>query len=228
MLDKLGKKKYALPAVAVIVLCCGFSFMMYPMLSSPMGAIMGGTTGAILIMPAVMMTMICSILLSILFKPAKNADQKTRLMAYGIQLGYIVVLSLLVSIAAPLVAVIGGLSIPFGEIMLFLWVASFSIMALFVGAFNIARPVGIVVVATTMLCGMFTGMILPVETLPGFWQHFIAPWAPQRYMGEGLISIISGKGAWGNQAIAFTITAIVGVLLTILAFFIPSMKKLKK
>jgi ABC-type transport system involved in multi-copper enzyme maturation permease subunit len=71
----------------------------------------------------------------------------------------------------------------------FLWVASFCVMLLFLGMFDIALPLGALAVLVVLLCGMMTG-VLPRESLPSFWADWIAPWAPQAHVGDGLRAIL--------------------------------------
>lgn len=71
----------------------------------------------------------------------------------------------------------------------FLWLASFRVMLLFLGMFDLALPLGALAVLVVLLCGMMTG-VLPREALPAFWADWIAPWAPQAHMGDGLRDIL--------------------------------------
>jgi len=168
--------------------------------------------------------MMSSVMLFLIFRPAKDASRRLRVAAYGKQLGYAAGLSLLVAVGACLIASwIGGADIPFGKVMLLLWLGSFSIMALFVGVLSVFAPLGILVIATTVIMGMFTGLIPSIEMLPDFWRYCVAPWAPQRYIGDGLRALVAG-GSVLNPCIAFIITGAVGILAFTLAIFIPRQK----
>jgi|GEM_PF-2165760 len=180
---------------------------------------------AALMVITVIITIVCAILLYVLFRPAKGANMRTVMAAYGVQLGYAVVLSLLAGLAVALIGNwVGGLALPFGNVTMFLWLASFGVMALFVGALDVRIPVGILVIATTIICGMFTGFMPSVEMLPAFYRDYVAPWAPQRYIGDGLRALIHG-GDTACSCTAFALTGVAGVALMAAAVFINRQKK---
>jgi hypothetical protein len=218
------EKKYFIPFLVPIILCAVFSLMMYPLLKSPLGSSMGLNS---IIMPTMLMSLLSSISILFFLKP-KTENRRIRLIAYGIQLGYTLVISLLISVAAPLVAVFGGSDIPFGEVMLFVWLASFGMITLFIGAANIHKIFGIVVIAGIFIFGMFLGLIPAVSMLPGFWENCIAPWVPQRYLGEGLRAVISPVGSPDTACIAFSIIWAVGILFMVGVLFLPQLlRKIK-
>jgi len=179
-------------------------------------------SGMIMVMPTFILTLICSALLYLLFRPAKGVARSERIKAYVKQLVYAVAASALVACAAVLmVAWVGSMDIPVATSILFLWFASFCLMALFIGALDVALPLGALVIITCFALGMGTSM-LAYEMLPGFWQNWVYPWAPQRFISGGVSSIIyMGRAAWNDSNLPLAITGCVGIALMLLTLFFP-------
>jgi hypothetical protein len=190
------------------------------------GAMAGMMSGQMLIMPFVMMTLVTSMLLFYTMRPAKGASRSAKYKAFGRQAAYAVVLSLLVAAAAiAIVTWFGGMNLPVGNAIIFLWIASFCMILLFVGALDIAAPLGVLVVLLVFGCGMSIAMLAP-EMLPSLWRDFVYPWVPQHFVGDGLRSIIyRGDSAVNASTLPLVITGCVGVLLLGLAGLIPGRKQ---
>ena len=98
-------------------------------------------------------------------------------------------------------------------------------MVLIGGLANIAFGLAVLAVVCIVAFGMMTG-VLPVQALPAFWQDWVFPWAPQHYVGDGLRSIMYlGTGFWNEQSQAFVWVALAGIVLSLLAFALPSRKR---
>ena len=187
-----------------------------------MGALM---SGMILVMPTMMMTILCSVLLFLLLRPAKGASRVTRLKAYGLQVGTAVALSAAIAALAVLLTVWGGLNLPTGAAFLFLWLASFFLAVLFIGALDLLAPLGILVIASCFALGMSSAMFAK-EMLPAFWQTWVYPWVPQRFMGDGIRSIIYlDASAWNSSVPPLAITGAIGLVLFALAALLPARSK---
>ncbi|MDR0488701.1 MAG: ABC transporter permease [Propionibacteriaceae bacterium] len=178
------------------------------------GAMMSGN---ILTMPLFMMSAMCAILLGLIFRPKPGSGPGGRLGQYFLQILYGAVVAGLIGAAG--VAILkwaGGVDVPLIPLVTFLSVASMCLITLFQGFFNLARPLGVLVVLTCFACGMSTGM-LPREMLPEFWQNWVYPWAPQRYVSQGAGSILyMGKGALNPSIIPLIIMGAIGLVLMIL------------
>jgi hypothetical protein len=188
----------------------------------------GGATAALmgsqmLIMPLIMMTMGGTLLLFLALRPAKTASRADKVKAYGRQVAYAAVLSGFVAcLAVLMVTWIGGLSLPAGRLMAFLWLGCFAVMALFLGSLSLAVPLGALVIILVFACGMSSAMLAP-EMLPGFWQNWIYPWVPQHFLAVGDSQIIyMGGGAWNDGSPALVVTAAVGLALLALAAVVPA------
>jgi len=183
-------------------------------------------SGMIMVMPTFILSLICSALLYLLFRPAKGESRGTRVKAYGKQLAYAVAASALVACSAVLLVTwVGGMEIPVAAAFLFLWLASFCLMAVFIGALDVALPLGALVIACCFALGMGTAM-LAYEMLPIFWQDWVYPWAPQRYISGGVSSIIYfGKEAWNDSSLPLVVTGCIGLVLMALAALLPTKKQ---
>jgi hypothetical protein len=154
---------------------------------SPMATMMSQQIG---IMPLMIMSLIGAILLTRIFPKGEAASTGRRLAILGKQLAYAAGLSLLASLAVVwLLNGVVGAQAPFWTTSVFLWFASFAVMALFLGAFSVAFPLGAVLAFMVVLCGMMTA-VLPPETLPASWAYGISPWVPQPFIAGGLRDIL--------------------------------------
>lgn len=177
--------------------------------SNPFIAVMGQQ---LVILPLYLMSAVCAALVAIATR-TKSGSAAAQFKTVGIQAGMAVGFSLLVS-AAVLCLANGVLALeaPLAECGLFFWLASLGIMLALIGLFDIALPLG----ALGVICsfgGMMCG-ILSFELLPAFWQDAIFPWAPQRFVGEGLRAILYlDAGAWNGASDGFAVAALAGVAL---------------
>jgi hypothetical protein len=174
------------------------------------------------IMPLVMMSMIGSILLRTLVPVGAARSRGGRFTALGTQLlvaagisllaalTTVVLLNTLVEASAPVVTTTG-----------FLWLGSFAIMALLLGAFGIAAPLGALIAVCVFALGMMTGA-LPVEMLPPFWADYVAPWAPQHFLGNGIRDVLyMGAGLLPRGSGGLLAIAGVGIALLVVAGLLP-------
>lgn len=161
--------------------------------SSPVAGMMGQQ---IAVMPLMVMSMIGAVILSRILPSSavgvRGAKRSTggRFARLGLQLAYAAGLALVAALAT--VALLNGLvgaEAPFWTTTIFLWFACFAVMSLFLGAFNIALPVGALAVLLVFVCGMMTA-VLPAEMLPVFWADWIYPWVPQPFIADGIRDIL--------------------------------------
>jgi hypothetical protein len=187
------------------------------------GAMMSGN---VIVMPIFMMTAISSVLLALIFRPKRESGIGPRLANYAGQLGYGAIMACLISLASVgILTIAGGMTLPLIPLAIFLAIASFTVMTLFMGALDIGRPVGILTILTCFSLGMAVGM-LAKEMLPAFWQSWVYPWIPQRSIGQGAGSILYlGADFLNPSTIRLIITGGVGLLLMIIASLLGKRKK---
>lgn len=173
------------------------------------------------IMPLVMMSLACGIVLSRI-AGRKQAAGAERWAAVGKQVACAVVASLLVGVAVYLLITgVAQVAADAGSLILFAWLASFCLMLFFLGVFNLSMPLGVVCALCVFGLGMSMAM-LPYEALPTFWQDWVYPWAPQRHIGDGMLEILyRGAGAWNSGSGALVITGVIGAVLAAIAALIP-------
>ncbi|MCL1853912.1 MAG: ABC transporter permease [Peptococcaceae bacterium] len=185
-----------------------------------MSALMGSQ---MLIMPLIMMIIAGSLLLFFFFRPKKGADISRKLKSFVSQLLYAAGLSLLIGFAAVIVVTwAGGLTLPVGGLVLFLWLASFCVMTILLGAFNIIAPLGALVAVTFFSCGLSSAMLAP-EMMPDWYRNWIYPWVPQGFISEGIRTIIyMGEGAKNNAIGPLLIMGAIGLALFAIALLVPN------
>lgn len=187
--------------------------------ASPMAGTLSQQIG---IMPLVMMSMIGSVLLRTIVPVGTARSRGKRFAALGTQLLAAAGVSLVTALTiAVLLNTIVEASAPMVTTTGFLWLGSFAIMALFLGAFGIAAPLGALVAVCVLALGMMTGA-LPVEMLPPFWAEYVAPWAPQHFLGLGIRDILyMGAGFLPRGGGGLLAIAGAGVALLVIAGLLP-------
>lgn len=191
--------------------------------ASPLTNMMGQN---IAVMPLMIMSMIGGIVLSRIFPKRSTASTSGRFANLGKQLAYAVGLSLLISLAAVvLLNTLVHAGAPVVVTTVFLWLASFAVMSLFLGAFDLAVGVGALAVLLVLFCGMMTA-VLPAEMLPPFWANWIAPWVPQPFIARGIRDVLyMGAGLMPRGTGGLLVLGGVGLLLAAVAALIPSRAK---
>ena len=94
-----------------------------------------------------------------------------------------------------------GFDVSFGMAFLYLLTAVFCISMMILGVLRWTRAGGAVLFVIVMFLCMPT-VNLPFELLPSFWQDWIYPWAPARYVSEGLRDVFYMSGTWLNHETA--------------------------
>lgn len=177
------------------------------------------------IMPLFLMSMVGALVLSRVFKAESRASKPELWKSLGVQTAYAVAVSLIASLCVyGMLSWVAGVEAPMAGFVLFSWLASFCVMLLFLGAFNLSLGLGGFIV----LCGLAGIMcgVLPYEALPAFWQDWVYPWAPQRFIGEGLRAVLYlDAGAWNAASGPLTAIGTVGVVLAGFSVLLPSGKR---
>lgn len=178
---------------------------------------LGNASGAAMlaqltVAPTVLMSAVCTLIMYLLTKPRKNASRKERLITVGVQACYAAVLSLCVAGATCfLITVVGGMTIPVGAVLPYLWICSFCLMLLVLGMATIVLPLAALAMLTVMFT-MSTGYTA-FEALPAFWQDWIYPWTPARYIADGIRSIVFlGQGAFNSTLVPLAVCAAIGLV----------------
>ncbi len=183
------------------------------------GGSMSSTTAVqMLVMPLFIMTMICSILLTLLFwkKDVTGLKKKNPVLA---ALALVVIITVFAAVVAMLAqfidSVAGGMNLTAYELFLFLWFACGCCMLCFVGVCCLSFPLGALLAVGTFALGMSCAMLTP-EMLPQLWADWVYPWAPQAHIGNGVRSIIymghAPSSADLNPLLAFGIAGIASLL----------------
>ena len=191
--------------------------------ASPMAGMM---SQQLTIMPLFMISMVGALILSRVLKAKPGAARAERWKSLGVQGACAIALSLAASLCAYcMLRWVAGVEAPFADFALFMWLASFCVMLLFLGAFNLSPALWAVVAVCAFAGGMACG-VLPYETLPAFWQDWVYPWAPQRFIGEGLRAVLYlGEGAWNVAGGPLLAIGATGAALAVAAGLVPARKR---
>ena len=118
--------------------------------------------------------------------------------------------------AASIVIAATGASIAFTDLALFIAIASLSFQLLVVGSLDLFGMPGMVVPIGLLVVGMGTAY-LPTEFLPSFWQNWIYPWDPLRFMVDGFRGVLyMGQGFANPSVPPLLIMAGFGLVLMVL------------
>ena len=170
----------------------------------------------IAVLPCVIGSLIVAVVLSRALNLRKAGSPASAGKMTGIQLALAAAAALVIALCAwCAVAVVAGMEMPFVESVGFLWLAALCVTLVLLGSFDIALPLGVVVAVTLLAFGNMLA-VLPYEALPSFWQDLVFPWAPQRFIGEGLREVLYlGSGPFNSAALPLLVIAAVGAVLLI-------------
>lgn len=145
----------------------------------------------------------------------------------AIQLGLAVVAATIVGTvsAGVLSAFAPDLEFSFAGAAVFLAIASFALMTLVIGSINWLGMAGMIVPVAVLLLGLGTAN-LPYEFLPSFWQDWVYPWNPLRFLAEGSRALMfQGAGWWNPATLGLIATSVVGIALTGTSVLKPAQKE---
>lgn len=188
------------------------------------GALSGMMAVQMLVMPLMMMVMIPSIMTSVLTWPREaGTTRKQKARKALVHAAFLALLSLLVAaLALSVVVLFGGMDLPVGRLLPFIWLAAYCMMLAAVGLCDLFLPLGVLATVTVFALGMGTAM-MPPEMLPEFWANWVCPWAPQAAIGEGVRSIVYiGAGSFDVGASRLLALGAVGAASLVAAIFAPS------
>lgn len=188
---------------------------------------LGNSTGASTIaqasvIPTVMLSAISMVVMFLMTRPrAEEENRVQKAGRFGLQFMYAVLLSACVSgVACYLMGVVGGFTVQFGTLFMYLWMCSLCIMTLILGLLTLALPLGVLGIATLM-CSMSCAYVAP-EMMPQAWADWVNPWSPARIVVDGLRSIVYlGEGAFNTNLAWLTICAAIGLIAAATAVCLP-------
>lgn len=141
----------------------------------------------------------------------------------AVQLGVAAVISVLAGFATAsiLSGFVPELDLAVGQVGVFVAIGVFALMSLVIGSINWVGMVGMIVPIGILLLSMGTAN-LPYEFLPAFWQDWIYPWSPLRFIAEGARALLyQGAGWWNAATLGLVVTGIVGLVLIVTSAFTP-------
>lgn len=145
-------------------------------------------------------------------------DRAMRRRTVNVQLIFSAVSSLTAAATVMIVLrYVMGFDIEPGSTFCYLMVMIFGFMMLILGIMRWLGFGGIALAALAMFTSLGT-IYIPYEALPGFWQTYIYPWAPVRFIGEGFREIFFLGGSWMNaETLGALIMAAAGIALAYLS-----------
>ncbi|PJM73827.1 hypothetical protein CS006_01235 [Bifidobacterium primatium] len=186
--------------------------------SLPTATMMGQN---VLIMPVYMMSLIVSLLVANQLRRKSYDSRAQRWGSFGTQLGLALVWSLGVALGADCIFAMLGSGWLSASMVMFLWLASFALMTVFLGLMNIAVPLGLGCGVLGLGLGMTSGLF-PAELLPAFWRDWIYGWVPQHFIGDGVRAVMyRGDGWWNAGSMPLLAVLCVGLLVFVCAGMMP-------
>ncbi|MGI5951689.1 MAG: YhgE/Pip domain-containing protein [Brooklawnia sp.] len=108
---------------------------------------------------------------------------------------------------------ITGAGLPVVDMAVFFGLSSLALMTVVIASVNLLGAAGLVIPMLFLLLGMATGN-LAYELLPAFWQNFVYPWNPLRFMGDGARALaFQGAGWWNAATPAMVVLLVIGLVL---------------
>lgn len=172
-----------------------------------------GFTHMILMMLTYLSSYITAVVISNTFK-LKKGGARQMFASIGVQVGYAALCALLVGFCgAGVIVWITGASIDLTSLALFVALSSFAFQMIVLGSLDLFGMAGMVVPIGILVIGMGTAY-LPTEFLPAFWQNWVYPWDPLRFMADGFRGIMyMGQGFWNPSSPALLVVAAIGAAL---------------
>jgi len=107
----------------------------------------------------------------------------------------------------------------------FMAISSFALMTLVIGSVNWIGLVGMAVPILILVLGLGPAD-LPFEFLPVFWQDFVYPWNPLRFLADGARAVLyQGAGWWNPATLGLVLTALIGIVLVATSVLTPRRDK---
>lgn len=175
---------------------------------------MAGTLGLQLtIAPITTMAVLGAALITSIFKLKRSDSPSDKWKTIGKQVAYAAVVALLEALVVGILLPWDtGLQVALMDFLPFMWLTGFCLIVFFAGVMDVSLLAGLLVAVATLAFGMMTG-ILPYEALPSTWQNLVYPWAPQRFIGEGLRSLLYlGESALSVKSVGLVAYALVGLV----------------
>ena len=162
-------------------------------------------------------SMIPGILTGLTLKPSGGRKEKAKTIVS--QFIVAAITALCVGLIIPrVVAWMGGFDLPIDELVPFVAICSFSMIMLIVGTIDLIGKPGVAGPVLIMFCGTAVAN-LPYEYLPAFWQKYVFPWEPLRFIAEGVREIIyRGGDAFNIYAHNMLWLVAIGAALMLLCF----------
>ena len=173
-----------------------------------------GLSAMFLPMLFVLMTYVASLLGGVTTRSAFPLRATGRWKTLATQTGVAVLVAIVVGLTATwIVNSITGAGLPFTDFTILL------------GSMNWVGIAGVAVPALILVLGSTTAS-LAYEALPGFWQNFVYPWNPLRFLGDGVRALAFQDAGWWNAATGGLLAALaVGLVLMATSVLTPIGRK---
>lgn len=166
-------------------------------------------------------SMIPGILTGLMMRSAKSRNQRLKTLVIQLLLAFAIAPCLGCCLPR-VIQWMGDTPLPVGELSRFICIASFSLLILIIGSLDLIGIAGAAVPALIMLCGTAVAN-LPYEYLPVFWQKYVYPWEPLRFIADGIRTMLYWDGGWWNEyAQKMLFLAAIGGVLMLLAIAKPT------
>jgi hypothetical protein len=191
----------------------------------PVGSdLAGGNANLLAFILTWLATFVSSIMIYVGFSkaPAMNIQNKLA------QTGMAALVACLISLTVSFILIVEfGFGIDFATIAVYLLVAVVSLMLMILGILNWIPKVGGALLVLMLLLGLVASN-LPYELLPVFWQDYIYPWIPMRFLGDGIKEIFYMDGsAWNESAKTLAVIGAGGAALLLLSALKPGGGRIK-
>ena len=165
-------------------------------------------------------SLVMSVILYMYYRKEKVSDPKESFKKITTQLSAGLVGASIAALTITLIITkIFDFDVSFATTFMFLWLAISSIIMLIVGVLRWTGIEGVALFVIIMFLSMFTAA-LPYEMLPTFWQDWIYPWTPIRFIAGGLKDIFFISGDWFNSnSLTLLVMGIISVGIAYLSLF---------
>ena len=192
---------------------------------NPVGSdLAGGNANLLAFILTWLATYVSSIMIYVGFSKAPAMNLRNLLA----QAGMAALVACLICLTVSFILIVEfGFGIDFATIAVYLLVAVLSLMLMILGVLNWIPRLGGALLVLMLLFGLVASN-LPYELLPVFWQDYIYPWIPMRFLGDGIKEIFYlGGNAWNDSAKILAAIGAAGAGLLLLSALKPGGARIK-
>ena len=185
---------------------------------NPVGGGYSGMLSAMVMVICIFLPTIASSIILATLRPISRKSAGKVAVSWLVQLLYVAMISCIIGCGvAFIVGQFSSLAFDVAKMAAFMSLSAFMFMLIVVSCVNLFGTPGVAIPVLMFMLGMAC-CNLPYEFLPDFWQSYVYPWMPLRFIAEGSRAILfMGADVMSASTVGVLIAMAVGAVLALLA-----------